>query len=127
MKKINILLLLVLISAINSGLTSFGGTKECINYAPKDVISLGGDEPAFSLDFCRTTEYSGYYRCCFLKYEDANKRRQYHCLPISNTDFYDIERRIDEIEASLKVEIDYLDCGSSYLYASLLLIFALLL
>ena len=124
MKTINVLLLLALIFAVNSALDGFV-KQTCLGHAPKAFISGGGDEQAYSLDFCRSTEYDS-YRCCFLKYEDSNERRQYHCLPLTSNQFWNIDDTIESFENTLTVDIDSLDCSSSYLYVSLLLIFALL-
>ena len=123
MKTINALLLLVLIFAVNSALSGFKEQK-CDDYVPS--AWGGGDLQAYSLDFCRSTAYGSYYRCCFLKYEDASEKRQYHCAGVSSAEFWDIDSTIDNIEKLLGVEIDSLDCSASYLYVSLLLIFALL-
>ena len=123
MKTINALLLFALIFAVNSGLSGFD-KQTCLAHNP---TQLGGEgKQAFSLDFCRSTAYGSYYRCCFLKYEDANEKRQYHCAGVSSAEFWDIDSTIDNIEKLLGVEIDSLDCSASYLYVSLLLIFALL-
>ena len=123
MKTINALLLLALIFAVNSELKGFE-TQTCDAHTPK---LFGGDGyQAYSLDFCRSTEYSNYYRCCFIKYEDSNNRRQYYCMPLTSAQFWDIDTTLDSFESTLKVDVDSLDCSSSYLYVSLLLIFALL-
>ena len=122
MKSINVLLLLVLIFAVNSELSGFE-EQTCVAHAPSRLG--GGGTPAFSLDFCRSTKNDA-YRCCFLKYEDTDKRRQYHCVPVTSSAFWDIDTTITTYEGQLGVEIDSLDCSSSYLYVSLLLIFALL-
>ena len=122
MKSINVLLLLVLIFAVNSALSGFE-EQTCIAHAPS--LLGGGGTPAFSLDFCRSTK-NDEYRCCFLKYEDTDKRRQYHCVPVTSSGFWDIDTTINTYKGLLGVEIDSLDCSSSYLYVSLLLIFALL-
>ena len=124
MKTINALLLFVLILAVNSELSGFE-TQYCKVHAPSALISGGGNIAAFSLDFCRSTEYSDYYRCCFLKYEKDNQR-QYYCMPLTNSEFWDIDKTIESFESKLGVDVDSLDCSSSYLYVSLLLIFALL-
>ena len=123
MKTINALLLFALIFAVNnSGLSGFD-TQTCLAHNP---TQLGGEgKTAYSLDFCRSTDYGSYYRCCFLKYE-KNDRREYHCAGVSSAEFWDIDSTIDNIEHLLDVEIDSLDCSASYLYVSLLLIFALL-
>ena len=130
MKTINVLLLFAIIFAVNSELSGFE-KQTCLGHAPAAVssyISGGGDKQAYSLDFCRSTEYDDYDRCCFLKYEDSNERRQYHCLPLTSNQFWNIDDTIERIEAALgsNIEIDSLDCSSSYLFVSLLLIFALL-
>ena len=128
MKTFNAVLLLALIYAVNSDLSGFD-PQTCIKHTPSALssfVSGGGNLPAFSLDFCRSTNYEGYERCCFLKYEDTDKRRQYYCLPLSTSQFWNIDDTIDKLEGILNVDVDSLDCSSSYLYASLLLIFALL-
>ena len=128
MKTFNAVLLLALIYAVNSDLSGFD-TQTCIGHTPSALssfVSGGGNVPAYSLDFCRSTNYEGYERCCFLKYEDTDKRRQYYCLPLSTNQFWNIDGTIETLEGILKVDVDSLDCSSSYLYASLLLIFALL-
>ena len=124
MKTINALLLLALIFAVNSALDGFV-TQSCHEHAPSALISTGKDQPAYSLDFCRSTAYDD-YRCCFLKYEDSNDRRYYYCMPLTSNQFWNIDDTIESFENKLNVDIDSLDCSSSYLYVSLLLIFALL-
>ena len=124
MKTINALLLFVLILAVNSELSGFDH-QSCKDHAPSALISGGGNKPAFSLDFCRSTDNSDHYRCCFLKYEKDNQR-QYYCMPLTNNEFWDIDKTIESFESKLGVDVDSLDCSSSYLYVSLLLIFALL-
>ena len=123
MKTINALLLLVLIFAVNSALSGFKEQK-CDDYVPS--AWGGGNAQAYSLDFCRSTAYGSYYRCCFLKYE-KDSRRYYHCAGVTNYGFWNIDETISSFEAAIgNVEIDSFDCSSSYLYVSLLLIFALL-
>ena len=127
MKTINVLLLFAIIFAVNSDLNGFE-KQTCLGHAPTAVssyISGGGDAQAYSLDFCRSTEYDSYERCCFLKYEKDNIR-EYHCLPLTSTQFWNIDDTIKNVESALGTEIDSLDCSSSYLFVSLLLIFALL-
>ena len=126
MKTINAVLLLVLIFTVNSALSGFD-TQTCLGHNPKQ---MGGEgKQAFSLDFCRSTDLesqsTGFYRCCFMKYEIDNIR-QYHCVGVTNAGFWDIDTTIDTLESAFKFDIDSLDCSSSYLYVSLLLIFALL-
>ena len=127
MKTINALLLFTLIFAVNSGLSGFD-KQTCLAHNP---TQLGGEgKTALSLDFCRSTdletESTGFYRCCFIKYEKDNQR-QYHCQGVTNYGFWNIDETISSFEAAIgNVEIDSFDCSSSYLYVSLLLIFALL-
>ena len=123
MKTINALLLLVLIFAVNSALSGFKEQK-CDDYVPS--AWGGGNSQAYSLDFCRSTAYGDFYRCCFIKYE-KDSRRYYHCAGVTNYGFWNIDETISSFEAAIgNVEIDSFDCSSSYLYVSLLLIFALL-
>ena len=126
MKTINAVLLLVLIFAVNSALSGFD-TQTCLGHNPKEMGGKGLQ--AFSLDFCRSTDLesasTGFYRCCFMKYE-INNIRQYHCVGVTNAGFWDIDKTIETLESAFKFDIDSLDCSSSYLYVSLLLIFALL-
>ena len=122
MKTINALLLLALIFAVNSALSGFD-TQYCKDYNPTEY---GGTKQAYSLDFCRSTNYvDDFYRCCFIKYEQ-NEKRQYHCAGVTDYGFWNIDETIDAYESALKVDIDTFDCSASYLYVSLLLIFALL-
>ena len=122
MKTINALLLFALIFAVNSGLSGFD-KQTCLAHNP---TQLGGEgKTALSLDFCRSTDYGDFYRCCFIKYEQ-NERRHYHCAGVTNYGFWNIDETIEAYESFLKVDIDSLDCSASYLYVSLLLIFALL-
>ena len=124
MKTINALLLFTLIFAVNSGLSGFD-KQTCLAHNP---TQLGGEgKTALSLDFCRSTDYGDFYRCCFIKYE-KDSRRYYHCAGVTNYGFWNIDETISSYEAAIgsSVEIDSFDCSSSYLYVSLLLIFALL-
>ena len=123
MKTINALLLFALIFAVNSGLSGFD-KQTCLAHNP---TQLGGEgKTALSLDFCRSTDYGDFYRCCFIKYEQ-NDKRQYHCAGVTDYGFWNIDETISSFEAAIgNVEIDSFDCSSSYLYVSLLLIFALL-
>ena len=123
MKTINALLLLALIFAVNSALSGFD-TQYCKDYNPTEFGGSG--KQAYSLDFCRSTNYADdFYRCCFIKYEQ-NEKRQYHCAGVTEYGFWNIDETIDAYESALKVDIDTFDCSASYLYVSLLLIFALL-
>ena len=129
MKAINTFLLIALIYAIGSA------DFNCLNYVPKFTGSYvegrsKGDNPAFSLDFCQSTAFdSDYYSCCFLKWTDTNDTQRYNCFPVNHTEMADIDIIVDYLDGLENAgidEVDSLDCSSSYLYGSLLLIFALL-
>ena len=103
-------------------------TTYCEDYAPKKLNTKKyGDNPAFSLDFCRSSFYdnSTYAKCCFLSWELAEKRL-YNCVPATAQNFSDIEAFEDYLEATLEGEVKSIDCKSSYLYGSIFLILALL-
>ena len=131
MKAINVFLLIALIYAIGSADAQISG----YNYVPKFTGSYvegrsKGDNPAFSLDFCQSTAFdSDYYSCCFLKWTDTNDTQRYNCFPVNHTEMADIDIIVDYLDGLENAgidEVDSLDCSSSYLYGSLLLIFALL-
>ena len=127
MKMIQYFLLILLICATNSTVDGFT-QKNCREY---DITYDNHEgEYAFSLDFCRTTAYDNVNeRCCFLQYEDENEITHYHCHIVSMLDFADIDEYIDnKLEGKRPgvVDLEILDCHSSYLYASLLLILALI-
>ena len=119
MKMISCFLIILLVCSIQSALDGFS-QKNCSAYEMDK-------ESAFSIDFCRSTYYDTHKRCCFLQYEDANEVTNYHCILLSETQWADIDDYIDNLEADKSIDVDILDCHSSYLYASLLLIFALIL
>ena len=123
MKAITVFSLIVLISIIISQ-----DTKNCLDYVPKFYPGTDGKNnyPAYSLDFCRSTYFTDpYYTCCFIKWKNSSEAHQYNCYPVNHTEMADIDIVTDRIEA-LGVDLDSLDCSSSYLYGSLLLILALL-
>ena len=126
MKMTNAFLLILLIFATKCQLKEFGETpKTCEDYQPNN--SKGNN--AFSLDFCRTLSYDATKnKCCYYQYEDSNEITHYHCLQLTLSEFADIDDYIDNVLENEKsgIEVDKLDCHSSYLYASLLLIFALI-
>ena len=119
MKMISCFLIILLVCSIQSALDGFS-QKNCSAYEMDK-------ESAFSIDFCRSTYYDTHKRCCFLQYEDASEVTHYHCILLSETQWADIDDYIDNLEADKSIDVDILDCHSSYLYASLLLIFALIL
>ena len=128
MKAINTFLLIALIYAIGSA------DFNCLDYVPNFKGSYvakrsKGDKPAFSLDFCQSTYFdSDYYSCCFLKWTDTNDTQRYNCFPVNHTEMADIDIIVDYLDGLDNIidEVDSLDCSSSYLYGSLLLILALL-
>ena len=117
MKAIHALLLLMFIYMANADVEGFA-EKTCEAYMP-------GKEPAFSLDFCRSTNIGKYVRCCFVKLEGKNSERLYHCYPIKKEQWADIDILKDSLEKEYK-EVVSIECGASYLYASLLILIALL-
>ena len=122
MKAITVFSLIVLISIIISQDTQ----KSCLTYAPQFFGTDAGKEPAYSLDFCRSTYFTDpYYTCCFIKWKNSSEAHQYNCYPVNHTEMADIDIVTDRIENS-GIDLDSLDCSSSYLYGSLLLILALL-
>ena len=130
MKAINAFLLIALIYVIGSA----DAQIRCLDYVPKFKGSYvegrsKGDNPAFSLDFCQSTAFdSDYYSCCFLKWTDTNDTQRYNCFPVNHTEMADIDIIVDYLDGLDNIidEVDSLDCSSSYLYGSLLLILALL-
>ena len=121
MKLITILLVFLISYVTNAGIEGFD-TNVCSDYESK--------YPAFSLDFCRTTLYDEVNeRCCFLQYEDNGGITRYHCKRVSMKNFWEIDDYIDALEANNTntiADIEILDCHSSYLFASLIFIFALI-
>ena len=122
MKVITVFSLIALISIIISQ------DYKCLQYVPE--FYTGSDKesslPAYSLDFCRSTYFTDpYYTCCFVKWKNSSEAHQYNCYPVNDTEMADIDIVTDRIE-NLGIDLDSLDCGSSYLYGSLLLILALL-
>ena len=119
MKAIHALLLLMFIYIANADIEGFK-EKYCSDFMP------GTNNPAFSLDFCRSTNIGDATRCCFVKLEDKseNEKRLYHCYPINNEQWADIEKLETTLERNYTVVS--IECGASYLYASLLILIALL-
>ena len=114
----------------SSSLGAAIAVKKGCTKASDAAKAIGEGLQAFSLDFCRSTdletESTGFYRCCFIKYEKDNQR-QYQCAGVTSYGFWNIDETISTYESALgNIEIDSFDCNSSYLYVSLLLIFALL-
>ena len=124
MKIIYAFVLIILIFVIKADYP----TTYCENYAPKKLNTKKyGDNPAFSLDFCRSSFYdnSTYAKCCFLHWEESEKNR-YNCVPATAQNFSDIDAFKDWLETKLGGDVKSIDCKSSYLYGSIFLILALL-
>ena len=121
MKLIHALVFIMLIFIAKADYT----ITKCEDYRPS---KLGGSKQAYSLDLCRSSSYDDtkYAKCCFLKWEDADEKRQYNCLLVTPTEYANIDDYEDKIEKELGGEIDSIDCKSSYLYGSIFLMLALL-
>ena len=117
MKAIHALLLLTFIYMINSQ-TDGSTPKSCSEYLP-------GNKPAYSYDFCRSTNWDSFVRCCFVKLEDEQGHRLYHCYGLDEQKWADIDIAEKELE-NMKYEVIDIECSSSYLYVAFLVIFALL-
>ena len=122
MKAITVISLIALIF-----ITYSDDKKNCLTYAPSFFSSDAGDQPAYSLDFCRSTAFESptYYTCCFLKWKNSSDAHKYNCYPVTHIEMMNIDPVVDRIEGNVS-KLYSLDCSSSYLYGSLLLILALL-
>ena len=117
MKVISLLVIIAVISNINSALTGFNN-KTCTQYqGTKDE-----DHQAFSKDFCKTLGLtSPTNKCCYVKYY-SNNSHYYNCYELSLAEFYDIKKYKRSLESSIG-EIKNIICdSSSYLSGSLLLL-----
>ena len=122
MKAISIFLILALIYAIYSD-------NACTDFTPEWSDIDGEHLPTYSLDFCRSLfiRTDKFYTCCFMKWRDQNDNHRYNCYPVNHTMMADIDPLVDYIKGRNAVDkLKSLDCASSYLYGSLLLILALL-
>ena len=101
----------------------------CQDYAPEFFYKSTnvGDKNAYSRDFCRSLYLNTdlYYTCCFIKWKDAKDIHRYNCYPVTPTQMANIDPLVDSIKGNVS-KLYSLDCSSSYLYGSLLLILALL-
>ncbi len=125
MKAVHILIAIVLFCAVKTEIDYFG-YKNCTDYLPtKSDTNL----PAFSIDFCSTTNYDkdNYPRCCFIKWETGDGKRRYNCYLITLHELAHIDDTIDSVANSLGGKVKSLDCKSSYLFGSLLLFLFLFL
>ena len=115
MKAYLLLILLICATKSQTPLTDQFTKKTCEEYE--------SEKPAFSVDFCKTTQYNiGSEFCCYYQYKDSSGNTCYQCKRVPLENFVDIDSYIDQ----LGVDVKKLDCHSSYLAASLLLIFALI-
>ena len=101
----------------------------CQDYAPEFFYKSTNDDGknAYSRDFCRSLYLNTelYYTCCFIKWKDAKDIHRYNCYPVTPTQMANIDPVVDSIKGNVS-KLYSLDCSSSYLYGSLLLILALL-
>ena len=101
----------------------------CQDYAPEFFYKSTNDDGknAYSRDFCRSLYLNTelYYTCCFVKWKDAKDIHRYNCYPVTPTQMANIDSLVDSIKGNVS-KLYSLDCSSSYLYGSLLLILALL-
>ena len=126
MKAIIAFLLIALIYVSNSQ----DLPKACVDYTPSFFDTSYNDDDknnAYSLDFCRSLYLNTelYYTCCFIKWKDAKDIHRYNCYPVTPTQMANIDPLVDSIKGNVS-KLYSLDCSSSYLYGSLLLILALL-
>ena len=103
----------------------------CQDYAPEFFYKSTNDDGknAYSRDFCRSLYLNTdlYYTCCFIKWKDAKDIHRYNCYPVNHTEMADIDIVTDRLKNNKLIsDFKSLDCSSSYLYGSLLLILALL-
>ena len=128
MKSIIAFLLIALIYVSNSQ----DQPKACVEYTPSFFDTSHNDDDknnAYSLDFCRSLfiRTDKFYTCCFMKWRDQNDNHRYNCYPVNHTEMANIDLATKNIESFQQVkDLKSLDCSSSYLYGSLLLILALL-
>ena len=101
----------------------------CQDYAPEFFYKSTNDDGknAYSRDFCRSLYLNTdlYYTCCFIKWKDAKDIHRYNCYPVTPIQMANIDSLVDSIKGNVS-KLYSLDCSSSYLYGSLLLILALL-
>ena len=127
MKAATLLIFLASLAFSISQLEGFRNGKTCLEYYNQQ----GRDRQAYSKDFCRSLQLSG-YKCCFLKYqvqETDGKKTYYKCAELTWNQFAKIDQAKSDIKNDLRadIKIKSLECeSSSYLYGSLLLLLVLL-
>ena len=127
MKAATLLIFLASLAFSISQLEGFRNGKTCSEYYNQQGI----DRQAYSKDFCRSLQLSG-YKCCFLKYEvqeTDGKKTYYKCAELTWNQFAKIDQAKSDIKNDLgaDIKIKSLECeSSSYLYGSLLLLLVLL-
>ena len=124
MKAINALLFVSFIIMAKTQVEGFETKKLCTDYMPTGFNGTH-NYTAFSLDFCRTTYFDSnkYSKCCFVQLEYGEKRL-YHCYALKPDEWADIEKAETALET--RYDLKSIDCDSSYLYISLLLLLSLL-
>ena len=123
MKVSSIFLLIALFDLIESQLPGFG-VKNCHDYFDKKDF----EHQAYSRSFCRSLQLNeGDAQCCYLKYKTADDKTFYNCIPVTLSQFSDIDATIDSYENANGWDIKSLECtSSSYLYGSFLLLLFIL-
>ena len=123
MKALNALLFVSFIIMAKTQVEGFE-TKSCLDYMPTGFNGTNNNT-AFSLDFCRTTYFDPkiYSKCCFVQLEYGDKRL-YHCYALKPDEWADIEKAETALES--EYDLKSIDCDSSYLYISLLLLLSLI-
>ena len=121
MKVSSIFLLIALFDLIESQLPGFG-VKNCHDYFDKKDF----EHQAYSRSFCRSLQLNeGDAQCCYLKYK-VDDHTYYNCVPVTISEFYDIDATIDDYEKN-GWDVKSLECtSSSYLYGSFLLLLFIL-
>ena len=123
MKVSSIFILISLFAIIESDLSGFT-VKNCHNY----FLRTNSTYQAYSRSFCRSLALNeGDAQCCYLKYKTDDDKTFYNCIPVTLSQFSDIDATIDSYEKANGWDIKSLECtSSSYLYGSFLLLLFIL-
>ena len=118
MKVISLLVLIAIFAVIESSIDGFT-KKNCSDYEPNWFVP-DVSKPAFSKDFCASLHVKEpTNKCCYLKFKD-NDNTFYSCYELTEEEFWDIDKEIDDIKIFYDVKNLVCD-SSSYLTGSLLL------
>ena len=117
MKVLSFLVLIAIFSVMESSIPGFSEKKNCDDYFNKTLE----ERQAYSKDFCRSLHVKDpSHKCCYLKYK-KNDSTYFNCVEVTESEFWDIDAKIDSLKNSMDVKKLVCD-SSSYLYGSLLLI-----